>query len=686
MKSTMMTFPDRPHPRLGRFRFSFGIVGDTHINQSEDEWASPYRCNRLANPRSRWVVDYLNSQDVDFTVHLGDIVNPVPHLESYGDATECFRAIFGKLENPLYVVPGNHDIGDKPVDWMPASNIDEGSIRHYEEAHGPHYFSKEHEGCRLLFLNAQLLNSGLDSEQDQQRWIESELGSSGDQRSFVFLHYPPFVTRPDESTNYDNLDEPARAWLLETCSRHKVIALYAGHVHNLMYNRYRDLEIYGLPSTCFVRHDYAEMFRDRPADEYGRNDAQKLGLFVVGVYENGHVNHFVRSNGRTLGPDEDSGLPAASLSSLHSDESGAAPVGLELRHDWTEEVVIPANGALEEFERKRVRNDYPLFALWEMGVAAFRLPLQDLLDSMTRNRIQSMAAKGQRFLFYVYGVPMGTARDILGRHARLVNALEIALRPDRLGAALPEIRALSEETGIPVRLSLMRTREGHIGQATYKHAVDHGFLPEEGRQLRDLFDRPDVRASLQGAVFRVDLDRLPLESLEAISARVTELGIQASVMLRLAPNSLAEHNTDDHAINCRVAETLATGHWLKNLDIFFDTFIDVDRSYFVRNGFYDRLLNPRTSAHVFRFLNTVFQHDPPDSVTRDGTMLRITSDKARMILATSEEGLADLEGEELDLLTGEIAPWRAGASRDRPILIFIGDDRSSIRDRLGSAN
>ena len=139
----MMTLTDQPHPCLGKFQFSFGIIGDTHINQNENESASPYLCNKLANGRARWVVAYLNRQDVDFTVHLGDIVNPVPHLESYGDAIQCFRAIFSKLENPLYVVPGNHDIGDKPVDWMPASNINERFIQHFEETHGRHYFSNE---------------------------------------------------------------------------------------------------------------------------------------------------------------------------------------------------------------------------------------------------------------------------------------------------------------------------------------------------------------------------------------------------------------------------------------------------------------------------------------------------------------------------------------------------------------
>jgi hypothetical protein len=141
-------------------------------------------------------------------------------------------------------------------------------------------------------------------------------------------------------------------------------------------------------------------------------------------------------------------------------------------------------------------------------------------------------------------------------------------------------------------------------------------------------------------------------------------------MLRIAANSLAESNTDDRAICCRVAETLAAAHLLQSLDVFFDTLIDVDRSYFARNGFYDRLCNPRSSAHVFRHLNTLLQHHPPDSVTRDGSSLRISSGEIEMVLAVDGSGLADLEGERLDLLTGEIVPHEAGATHSWPTLVF----------------
>lgn len=665
----------RVNPALGAYRFSFGVIGDTHINQSENESASPYECNKLANGRAQWAVDRLNREGVDFTIHLGDIVNPVPHLNTYADAIGCFHEIFGKLEQPYYIVPGNHDIGDKPVDWMPASNVSTEFINQFEDTHGKHFDSFEHKDCRFILLNAQLFNSGLEEEGKQQKWFTSELEKSKDQRSFVFLHYPPFITRPDEPTNYDNIDEPARSWFLEACVRNNVTALYAGHVHNLMYNRYETMDTWVLPSTSFLRLDYSEMFKAAPtADlEFGRNDGAKMGFFVVRVYENGQVAQLVRSHGAVMRPDEE---PARTplLRGLHSDEAIAAPVGFELRHPWNEEMDIPANGAIEEFERKRVRNDYALFALWEMGAASFRAPLQDLLEPGARKRIGNMVSKGQTFVFYRYGLPEASERKVLSENKDLVRAIEITLRPDKLEQAISDLKVFRDETGVPVRLSLMRTGKGEGKAAKFKHSVEHGFLPDEKEDVKALFENAGIKAAVEGVVFRVSLDLPALESIQEISALANELGIRASVMLRIAPNSLREVNDDEAAICTRVAETLAAGHLVKNLDIYFDTFIDVDRSYFVRKGFYDRLYNPRLAAHVFRTLNTVFQQHLPDSVEREGENLKICSDKETMVFSMGGSLSEIEEGNCFSIPNSEAVPLSKAGVMNDPVLVFIRND------------
>lgn len=69
-----------------------------------------------------------------------------------------------------------------------------------------------------------------------------------------------------------------------------VEGLFAGHVHNFWYLNEGATRHYLLPSTSFVRQDYSEMFKAPPAleeTEAGRNDAAKLGYFLVHVHERG---------------------------------------------------------------------------------------------------------------------------------------------------------------------------------------------------------------------------------------------------------------------------------------------------------------------------------------------------------------------------------------------------------------
>jgi hypothetical protein len=54
-----------------------------------------------------------------------------------------------------------------------------------------------------------------------------------------------------------------------------------------------------LPSVTFIRPEFSELFNVGPQDEYGRNDADKLGFFIVRVNPDGHRIDPIRSYGRT---------------------------------------------------------------------------------------------------------------------------------------------------------------------------------------------------------------------------------------------------------------------------------------------------------------------------------------------------------------------------------------------------
>src|SRR5690606_8426912 len=196
----------------GEKLFSFAVVADTHVNESEHTSASPFATNARANARARHVFRDIAalSPAPDFVIHLGDIVHPVPGLPAFDEAANRFKAMTQTLPMPLYLVPGNHDVGDKRVDWMPADVVCAEYIDKYRRTFGDDYYAVDHGGVRFLFLSALLFNSGLPGEQVQMDWLDEQLASAP-ARVFVCLHYPPFLHDRNEKGSYDNIDEPGRS-------------------------------------------------------------------------------------------------------------------------------------------------------------------------------------------------------------------------------------------------------------------------------------------------------------------------------------------------------------------------------------------------------------------------------------------------------------------------------------------
>ena len=577
------------------------MVADTHANQGEDISSSPYACNALANARARHAMAEIDSLEPAFVVHLGDIVNPVPELPTYGAAADNFKQLSKVLRAPLHVVPGNHDVGDKQVSWVPAGAVTEEHLALYERHFGAHYFSFDHNDLHVVIVNAPIINSGLAAEAEQRAWLEHDLEAAKDRRCFVCIHYPPYVSNRDEADNYDNIDEPGRSWLLDLVERYRPEAMFCGHVHNFWYNVHGATEIYVLPSTAFVRHDYAEFYRGHPGDEYGRKDTAKLGYFVVRVYEHGHVADNVRTYGRTLAPDVAYAAPRSAAALPHTKESAVTTLGVDMRHPWAEEMEIAPSGALDEFERKRARNDYPLLALWEIGLRRMRVPLHDLLDPRVRRRMELLHAVGHLFQVHCYGLPDGNARRTLLEHAHLVDVFELVADWAAVDAVAAGATKLKADGGPKVLVSRVNRKDGgkHAG-GRFNHLISHGFVFEEADELADLMARhPGI---FDGVVLRVDRQTSPLDAARWASALGERLGIRACLYVKTSAASPAESFNDDAANATRVALAAVAALTSPGIDVILDTFADADRGYFARTGLVDRRLNPRHAGRVLRHL------------------------------------------------------------------------------------
>jgi 3',5'-cyclic AMP phosphodiesterase CpdA len=404
--------------RLGRRLFTFAVIADTHVNQEEGKASSDFAVNRLSNARNRFVIHEINRAAPAFVLHLGDIVHPTPIHPGYATAAASFHALAGELECPLHLTPGNHDVGDKPGDWLPVPSVNDDFLALYRHHFGRNFYSFDANDCHFVVIDAQVINSGLQCEGEQQRWLEEDLAQHASRRTFLCTHYPPYLFDRAEESHYDNIDEPGRSWLLDLLTRHGIEAVFAGHVHNFWYHLHGQTEIYLLPSTAFVRLDYSELFRIGPAPERGRNDAPKLGYFMVDVHERGHVAHALRTFGAELAPGATLDHTTGRVAPIHTKTIARAPVGIDMRYPWAEKVEVAASGAMDEFCRKAARNDYPLLSLWEMGIRRLRVPLGDLANPQ-HPRAHAGAAAGRTHVYRVYAGPAGhdAAQRTGGQHS-----------------------------------------------------------------------------------------------------------------------------------------------------------------------------------------------------------------------------------------------------------------------------
>jgi len=585
---------------MNELLFSFAVIADTHTRPEEGDMSSPWQVNALANDRCRYVTALLNQLQPAFIIHLGDVVHPVPALPTYGSAAEAALAMFAELDAEIRFIPGNHDVGDKPFKAMPAAAVTDDGVALYQRYFGAPFSAFDYGDCRFVLINSPVLNSGLAGEQEQRVWLEDELGGSRGKRVFLFSHYPPYILHRDEPPNYDNIDEPQRNWLLSLMEACGVEALFAGHVHSFFYHRHAMTDCYLLPATSFFRQDYAELFRIEAAPEHGRNDAEKLGFFMVDVYTDQHIARCLRTNGQTLAVNAELAPSPARIPTLHPRQRRAAPVGVHLRHPWAEVVTFPYNGPMDEFLRKRARNDYTLMTLWELGVRKLRVPISDVTEQATRERMRALRAMGHGFTVFCFEAPSAQTLVVLAEHRDLIDMLEIIIPWQEAEQLVKDLTTLGDAIPVPVSVAKLETSaEKKTEGSRFSHFVSYGFHTSELALIEAFVPE---RGAIGGFVFRLRFNESPWETLPRIAAFSRRHALRAAVNVRLASENPAEYNQDDGAIANQVAEALLAAFAVADCDVFIDTYVDLDRGYFPRHGLFDRRYNPRPASFVYRYL------------------------------------------------------------------------------------
>ncbi len=606
----------------GERLFTFAIVADTHVTEVEADAIGGYDVDtvKLGADRSRYVVHQINQLAPDFVVHLGDITHPEPGTPAYDDSAARFHQVYADLQCPLHLVAGNHDIGEKAFPGEPLApqqaqrTVNDEMIAEYERQFQDHFYSFEQNDCLFVVINGMIVNSGLPCEDWQREWLEALLEANRGRRVFMFSHYPPYLSHANESGHYDATDEPGRSWLLGLLERHGVEAFYAGHVHNFFFNRHGATNCYVLPSICFLRHDYHELFRVAPGMKQGRHDGAKLGYGIVEVYQTGHLNHIVRTHGQTLEAGGTLPPSSAKASPVHGLKPETRAVGLYLRQPWCDSADIPTPWGIDAFSRKRVRNDYPLMALWEMGVRDLRVPLDDLADPETGARMAELAALGHRFTAYSYGPPKGAAHDALKQRGACLAAWEVIAPITSVSDLIPDIDAL--KGGTPVYFNAYRVDVEAFSSS-------HGLAADERGAVEALLALPGARDAIDGIVFGIGWQVAPAPAIENARNCVTGLGIAAAVHVQFAHRRpVSQDETERHDAN-RIAEAVTAALAHNDLTVFLDNFTGIDRGYYFSGGLVDRLYNPLAGANIVRHLHAVVADGCEIVTVRDNPQVRI---------------------------------------------------------------
>ncbi|MEM8744901.1 MAG: hypothetical protein AAGF14_09730, partial [Pseudomonadota bacterium] len=411
----------------------------------------------------------------------------------------------------------------------------------------------------------------------------------------LFSHYPPFINTPDEPLHYDNYEAPGRLWLLDLVSKCNVEAVFSGHVHQFFFNRIGETKFYCLPATSFTRQDYSELYEIGPAPEFGRNDGGKFSYALVDILPSGHRVRVIPTEGRTLGPEETLDIPDPVAASPESE-----PLTVHLRHAWARATDMPYNGPMEEFARKRARDDYILLRLWQMGISKVRTPLSDLSDAEYGPRVRDYHASGIRFTFFCPGVASASGWEACKASADMIDAVEFVSNLADLSDLADELAGFDATGGPPVHLGKFHSSAHEpMKGSKFAHSVSFGFKWEERDTLLTALHRADRNGIVSGVAFQVNMEDDLMTRLTEMSSWAKEAALSVVAVIRLADVNPAEPNFDDDAILGRVRDATALVAPLDHVTLQLDTYVDIDRGYHPRHGLLDGRSNFRPAG---RFL------------------------------------------------------------------------------------
>ncbi len=551
-------------------KLTIALVSDTHIRPEHDDGQLAYASDTSHNDRNRTAAAAIRAMKPDLVVHLGDVVHPIPTLATHADALRVASEIYADLGAPMVVVPGNHDVGDKSGSGYAPEHVEQGRDA-FAHTWGAPFRSLDSAGVHLVVVDGGLLGADIEEGARQWNWLEADLRSNRE-RCFVFMHYPPFLTDPDEDDHYDNLETGVRARLLALLVDNGVEAVFSGHVHRFFLNRFEGVDLVSLPSVAFTRPEYSALRSTPPVDaENGRDDVEHLGVSKLTVLETGYALEVVRPFGLAPGP------PAPSKQ-----------LGVWLRHRLGRRSELPY-GDLDALDRKVARDEAALLQVLDLGLSRVRVPLSDLRDDDVRLRLEWLSRHGVESHFFSGGPPTPAQRELHERHGG--DALwEVVVGDSQVG----ELAELLTHWDGP------RLIVGRLGKTDENTGAYFSHFPREGFHPSHPAIEPLTRAGAHGIAFRIAAEGPVDEQIGEALARAGQLGVEATCHVELPFRTEALAQTDDTLVERKVVAAARAAQIHPEARVFIDMLADKDRGYWCRHGLVDVADCPRAAYRALK--------------------------------------------------------------------------------------
>lgn len=177
-------------------------------------------------------IELLNAARPDLVVFAGDMTHLVE------DAPRDWPRLLKKIESPLLIAPGNHDVPDP---------VKKAALDAYCAIFGDDNKSLVINGWKVVAANSQFCRPTEETalRDEHSAWFEAELRDAASSKTPVIVatHVPPFVKSLDEADAYFNFPTDKRRAYLDFCVDCGVKFYLAGHTHTTLEREYRGVPI-----------------------------------------------------------------------------------------------------------------------------------------------------------------------------------------------------------------------------------------------------------------------------------------------------------------------------------------------------------------------------------------------------------------------------------------------------------